>query len=97
MQDLTFPRTLKRCIKSTEKKNFREPHKLAATGSFLNKERMVDFMKWYRAEIEDDNFEMILADNEEDAINQYFELGEKHDLFNLIELDDDNNEVRTIL
>lgn len=59
-------------------------------------ERMVDIMKWYRAEIEDDNFEMILADNEEDAINQYFELGEKHDLFNLIELDDDN-EVRTIL
>lgn len=54
-------------------------------------------MKWYRAEIEDDNFEMILADNEEDAINQYFELGEKHDLFNLIELDDDNNEVCTIL
>lgn len=34
-------------------------------------------MKWYRAEIEDDNFEMILADSEEDAINQYFELGEK--------------------
>lgn len=97
MQGLTFQQALKRCIKSTEKKNFREPHRLAATGSFLNKERMVDFMKWYRAEIEDDNFEMILADNEEDAINQYFELGEKHDLFNLIELDDDNNEVRTIL
>jgi len=44
LQDLTFPRTLKRCIKSTEKKNFREPHKLAATGSFLNNERMVDRM-----------------------------------------------------
>ena len=44
MQGLTFPRTLKRCIKSTEKKNFREPHRLAATGSFLNNERMVDFM-----------------------------------------------------
>ena len=25
-------------------------------------------MKYYRAEIEDDNFEMILADSEEDAI-----------------------------
>lgn len=37
---------------------------------------MVDFMKYYRAEIEDDNFEIILADSEEDAINQYFELGE---------------------
>lgn len=31
-------------------------------------------MKYYRAEIEDDNFEMILADNEEEAIKQYFEL-----------------------
>ena len=54
-------------------------------------------MKYYRAEIEDDNFEIILADSEEDAINQYFELKEKHDLFNLIELNDDYNEVRTIL
>lgn len=54
-------------------------------------------MKWYAAEIEDDNFEMILADSEEDAIKQYFELGDKHDLFNLIELDADYNEVRTIL
>lgn len=54
-------------------------------------------MKYYRAEIEDDNFEIILADSEEDAINQYFELGEKHDLFNLIELNDDYDEVRTIL
>lgn len=25
-------------------------------------------MKWYAAEIEDDNFEMILANSEEDAI-----------------------------
>ena len=58
---------------------------------------MVDLMKYYRAEIEDDNFEIILADSEEDAINQYFEVGEKHDLFNLIELNDDYNEVRTIL
>lgn len=54
-------------------------------------------MKYYRAEIEDDNFEMILADNEEEAIKQYFELGEKHELFNLIELNDDYNDVRTIL
>lgn len=58
---------------------------------------MVDNMKWYAAEIEDDNFEMILADSEEDAIKQYFELGDEHDLFNLIELDADYNEVRTIL
>jgi len=52
-------------------------------------------MKYYRAEIEDDNFEMILA--EEEAIKQYFELGEKHELFNLLELDADYKEVRTIL
>ncbi|UVX95842.1 MAG: hypothetical protein [Bacteriophage sp.] len=58
---------------------------------------MVDNMKWYAAEIEDDNFEMILANSEEDAIKQYFELGDEHDLFNLIELDADYNEVRTIL
>ena len=31
-------------------------------------------MKYYRAEIEDDNFEMILADSEEDAINQYLDV-----------------------
>lgn len=43
------------------------------------------------------NFEMILADNEEEAIKQYFELGEKHELFNLLELDADYKEVRTIL
>lgn len=54
-------------------------------------------MKCYKAEIEDDNFEIILANSERDAKNQYFELGEKHVLFNLIELDDDYNEVRTIL
>ncbi len=54
-------------------------------------------MKCYKAEIEDDNFEIIMADSERDAINQYFELGEKHILFNLVELDDDYNEVRTIL
>jgi hypothetical protein len=58
---------------------------------------MVDYMKYYRAEIEEDNFEIILADNEEEAIKQYFELGEKHELFNLVELDADYNEVRTIL
>lgn len=44
MQGLTFPQTLKRCIKSMEKKNFREQHEIAATGSFLNNERLVDFM-----------------------------------------------------
>ena len=60
-------------------------------------ERMVNFMKWYRAEIEDDNFEMILADSEEDAIRQYFNLGEEHNLFNLFEVDENGDEVRMIL
>lgn len=55
-------------------------------------------MKTYRAELEDDNFEIILADDENDALKQYWELeDEGHDLFNLIELDDEYNEVRTIL
>lgn len=63
----------------------------------LHNERMVDFMKWYRAEIEDDNFEMILADSEEDAIRQYVDLGEEHDLFNLFEVDENGDEVRMIL
>ena len=54
-------------------------------------------MKYYRAEIEDDNFEMILADNEEEAIKQYFELGEKHELFNLLELDADYKEGKYVI
>lgn len=58
---------------------------------------MMKKYKTYKAEIEEDNFEIILADNEADAIQQYFELGEKHELFNLIELDENYDEVCTIL
>ena len=54
-------------------------------------------MTIYRAEIEDDNFEIILADDEQDAINQYFELGEEHEVFNLIELDKEYNEIKVVL
>lgn len=54
-------------------------------------------MKIYRAEIEDDNFEIIRADDEQDAINQYFNLEEEHELFNLVELDEDYNEIKTII
>lgn len=54
-------------------------------------------MAIYRAEIEDDNFEIINAENEQDAIMQYMELGEEHEVFNLVELDDDYNEIRTVL
>lgn len=54
-------------------------------------------MRIYRAEIEDDNFEIILADDEQDAINQYFELEEEHDLLGLVELDEDYNEIKTVI
>lgn len=54
-------------------------------------------MKLYRVEMEDDNFKIILAENEEDAINQYWEMSENHDVFNLVELDDDYNEIKTII
>lgn len=54
-------------------------------------------MKIYRAEIEDDNFEIIRAEDEQDAINQYFNLQEEHKLFNLVELDKDYNEIKTII
>lgn len=54
-------------------------------------------MRIYSVELEDDEFEIILAEDENDAITQYFELGEKYEVFNLIELDQDYNELRTIL
>lgn len=54
-------------------------------------------MKWYMATIDGNTYEMILADSEEDAINQYFKLGEKHDLCNLKELNNVTGEVRRIL
>ena len=54
------------------------------------------YMKWYRAEIENGDFEMIFAEDESDAISQYWELAEEHEVFNLIELDEDDNEVRTV-
>mgnify|MGYP001662374645 CR=1 FL=1 len=53
-------------------------------------------MKWYRAEIEDGDFEMIFAKDESDAISQYWELAEEHEVFNLIELDENDNEVKTV-
>ena len=54
-------------------------------------------MAMYRAEIEDDNFEIINAEDEQDAIMQYMELCEEHEVLNLVELDDDYNEIRTVL
>ena len=52
---------------------------------------------WYRAEFECDNFEMILADSDNEAFETAKEMeGEKGTLFNVFLLDDDYNEVRTV-
>ena len=52
---------------------------------------------WYRAEFEDDNFEMILADNDNEAFEKAQEMeGEFGTLFNLFLLDDNDNEISTI-
>lgn len=54
-------------------------------------------MKTYRAELEDDNFVIILADNDCDAMSEYFNLADKgHDIFNLFELNDDFDVIRTV-
>lgn len=54
-------------------------------------------MKVYRAEIEDDNFEIIYANNDNEALSEYWELEEQgRELFNLFELDKHNNPIRTI-
>lgn len=54
-------------------------------------------MKTYRAEIEDDNFEIIFADNDFDAMEEYLNLvNEGHDIFNLFELNEENDVIRTI-
>lgn len=52
---------------------------------------------WYRADFEDENFEMILADSDDEAFEAAKEMEEeKGTLFNVFLLDDDNNEVRTV-
>jgi len=54
-------------------------------------------MRTYRAEIEDDNFEIILADDDNDALKQYWKLEEQgHELFNLHEIDEDYDVIRTL-
>lgn len=55
-------------------------------------------LKTYKAEIEDDNFEIILAENEDEAIKEYFELEEQgHFCFGLFELDKNFDEIKSIL
>ena len=51
---------------------------------------------WYRADFEDDNFEMILADSDSEAFEKAREMEEAFGtLFNVFLLDDNDNEVRT--
>lgn len=52
---------------------------------------------WYRAEFEDDNFEMILTDSDNEAFETAKEMEDEHGiLFNVFLVDDDYNEVRTV-
>ena len=52
---------------------------------------------WYKAEYEDDRFEMILADNDDEAFEKADEMQEEFGtLFNVFLLDDNNNEVKTV-
>ena len=57
---------------------------------------MVLYM-WYRAEFEDDNFEMILADDDKEAFEKALEMEEEFGtLFNVFLLDENDNEIATI-
>lgn len=52
---------------------------------------------WYKAEYENDNFEMILADSDKDALKEAFENEEEHGtLFNVYLLNDNDKEIKTI-
>lgn len=52
---------------------------------------------WYKAEFEDDRFEMILADNDQEALDQAWELEEEcGTLFDVFALDENYNETRTV-
>ena len=52
---------------------------------------------WYRAEFEDDNFEMILADDDKEAFEKALEMEEEFGtLFNVFLLDENDNEIATI-
>ena len=52
----------------------------------------------YKAEYEDGNFEMINANYDSDALAEAYNLEKEHGtLFNLFEVDEDYNEIRTII
>lgn len=52
---------------------------------------------WYKAEYEDYNFELILADSDNEAFDEAKEMEKEHGiLFNLFLLDENDDEVRTV-
>lgn len=52
---------------------------------------------WYRADYENDEFEMIIADSDDNALAEAFALEEKlGTLFNVFLVDDDFEEIKTI-
>ena len=51
----------------------------------------------YRAEYEDEEFEIIYADNDNEAMEKANKYKSKHGIiFNLFEIDDDYDEIRTV-
>lgn len=51
-------------------------------------------MNMYRIELEDDEFEIIEAETDEEAIQQA--LNENEIVFNVVMIDNDYNEIRTV-
>ena len=55
-------------------------------------------MKNYKAEYEDDEFELIDAESDSEALNEAEEYESEHGcVFNLFEIDENYDEIRTIL
>lgn len=55
-------------------------------------------MKNYKAEFEDDNFELIDAENDTEALNEAWEFEDEHGtLFNLFEIDKNDDIIRTVM
>lgn len=54
-------------------------------------------LKMYKAEYEDENFEMILADNDNEAMKEAGRYESEHGIvFNLFEIDENYDEIRTV-
>lgn len=51
-------------------------------------------MNVYRVEIEDDNFELIFAESDDEAVSEA--INDYETVFNVVLLDDDYNEIRTV-